>query len=100
MPVKVFYIPFCYRGSTETLLNASVKNIKGPDYSKVLYIAPTPRKVRDAQRIFHHIKGGCYIPPEMLTIKQLSKRFYSLYGNKLILPGQLILLLSPKITVT
>jgi len=98
MSVKVFYIPFCYRGSTETLLNASVKNIKGPDYSKVLYIAPTPRKVRDAQQIFHNIKGGCYIPPEMLTIKQLSKRFYSLYGDKLILPGQLIPLIFAQIS--
>ena len=90
MPVKVFYIPFCYRGSTETLLKASVDKIKAPDYSKILYIAPTPRKVRDAQQIFHSIKDGCYIPPEMLTIKQLSKRLYSLYGDKHIIPRQLI----------
>jgi ATP-dependent helicase/nuclease subunit B len=90
MSVKIFYIPFCYRGSTETILNVAVGKIKGPDYSKVLYIAPTPRKVRDAQQIFHNIKGGCYIQPEMLTIKQLSKRLHSLYGDKHILPGPLI----------
>ena len=90
MAVKVFYIPFCYRGSTEALLKASTDKITGPDYSKVLYIAPTPGKVRDAQHIFHRIKGGCYIPPEMLTIKQLSKRLYSLYGDKHVISRQLI----------
>jgi ATP-dependent helicase/DNAse subunit B len=90
MSVKAFYIPFCYRGSTETLLNASVNKNKGHDYSRVLYIAPTPRKVRDAQQIFHKIKGGCYIPPVMLTIKQLSKRLYSLHGDKHVVPRQLI----------
>lgn len=82
MSVKVFHIPLSYRGSTEVLLNASVNEIRGSDYSTILYIAPTPRKVRDAQEIFHKIKGGHYIPPQMFTIKQLSKRLYSLYGNK------------------
>jgi ATP-dependent helicase/DNAse subunit B len=46
--------------------------------------------VRDAQQIFHKIKGGCYIPPVMLTIKQLSKRLYSLHGDKHVVPRQLI----------
>ena len=82
MSVKVFYIPLPYRGSTEILLTASVNEIRGPDYSRILYIAPTPRKVRDAQQVFHKIKGGHYVPPDMLTIKQLSKRLYSLYGDR------------------
>jgi ATP-dependent helicase/DNAse subunit B len=90
MSVKVFYIPLPYRGSTEVLLRASVNEIKGPDYSRILYIAPTPRKVRDAQQIFHKIKGGHYIPPQMLTIKQLSKRLYSLYDDRHTILRQLI----------
>ncbi|MEW6162160.1 MAG: PD-(D/E)XK nuclease family protein [Nitrospirota bacterium] len=90
MYIKVFYAPFRYRGSTETLLKASVDKIKGPDYSIILYIAPTPRKVRDAQRIFHRLTGGCYIPPEMMTIKQLSKRLYSLYGDRNVISQHLI----------
>jgi RecB family exonuclease len=90
MSTKVFYIPFRYRRSTETLLKIATKKTKGPDYSRILYIAPTPRKVRDAQRIFHNLIGGCYIPPEMMTIKQYSKRFYSLYGDKSIISHELI----------
>jgi ATP-dependent helicase/DNAse subunit B len=90
MSVKVFYIPLPYRGSTEFLLRKSASEIKGSDYSEILYIAPTPRKVRDAQRTFHKIKGGHYIPPQMLTIKQLSKRLYSLYGDRHTILRQLI----------
>jgi len=90
MPIKVFYIPPGYRGSTELLLTASVEKIRGPDYSKILYIAPTPRKVRDSQRIFHEFTRGCYIPPEMVTIKQLSKRLYSLYGDRKVISQRII----------
>src|SRR4030065_484623 len=90
MSIKVFYIPFPLRGSTETLLKASVDGIKGPDYSGILYIAPTPRKVRDAQQIFHRLTKDSYIPPQMMTIKQLSKRLYSLYGDKNVISQHLI----------
>ena len=90
MSIKVFYIPFPLRGSTETLLKASVDEIKGPDYSGILYIAPTPRKVRDAQQIFHRLTKDSYIPPQMMTIKQLSKRLYSLYGDKNVISQHLI----------
>ncbi|HKZ58117.1 MAG TPA: hypothetical protein VJ024_10500, partial [Thermodesulfovibrionales bacterium] len=65
MSIKVFHIPFPLRGSTETFLKASVDGIKGPDYSGILYIAPTPRKVRDAQQIFHRLTKDSYIPPQM-----------------------------------
>ena len=98
MSVKVFYVPFSYRGSTKALLKMSADKILGPDFSKILYIAPTPRKVRDAQRIFHAIKGDCYIPPEMLTIKQLSRKLYSLHGDKHIIPRQLIPVIIAKIS--
>ncbi len=90
MSVKVFYIPPRYRGSTETLLKVSGNRIKGSDYSGILYIAPTPRKVRDSQRIFHGLTKGCYIPPLMMTIKQFSKKLYSLYGDRKVVSQLLI----------
>lgn len=90
MSIKVFYIPFPLRGSTETLLKASVDRTKGPDYSGILYIAPTPRKVRDAHQIFHRLTKGSYIPPRMMTFKQFSKRLYSLYGDKNLISHPLI----------
>jgi ATP-dependent helicase/DNAse subunit B len=101
MSIRVFYIPFLYRGSTDTLLKTAIDNIKGPDFSKILYIAPTPRKIRDSQKRFHTLtlsdnkhltglSGSCYIHPEMMTIKQFSKRLYSLYGEKKVIPRSLI----------
>ncbi len=101
MSIRVFYIPFLYRGSTDNLLKTAIDNIKGPDYSKILYIAPTPRKIRDSQKRFHTLtlsddkhltglSGSCYIHPEMMTIKQFSKRLYSLYGEKRVIPQSLI----------
>jgi len=90
MSIKVFYTPFQYKGITETLFQLTVDRVKGPDYSKILYIAPTPRKVKDSQQKFHWLVRSDYIPPEMLTIKQLSKRLYSLYGDKNVITHPLI----------
>ncbi len=101
MAIKIFYIPFKHTGSTEILLKTAIEHINSPDYSKILYIAPTPRKIRDSQQRFHrlilldnkHLKGlteGCYIPPEMMTIKQLSKRLYSLYEDRKVIPQSLV----------
>jgi len=90
MSTKVFYIPFRYRGSTGALLKAAVEKTKGPDYSRILYVAPTPAKVRDAQQTLQRITGGCYIPPEMMTIKQVSKRLYSLRGDRNVISHHLI----------
>jgi ATP-dependent helicase/DNAse subunit B len=90
MSIRVFYTPFLYRGFTDTLLKKSVDNTEGSDYSKILYIAPTPRKIKDSQKRFHKLSKGCYIPPEMMTIKQLSKRLYSLYEDKKVIPQSLV----------
>ena len=90
MPINVFYTAFAYKGSTEELFKKAVRKITGPDYSKILYLNPTQWKIRDAQRIFHTVTGDCYIPPEMMTIKQLSKRLFQLYENKNIIPQSLI----------
>ena len=89
MPINVFYTAFAYKGSTEELFKKATRKIKGPDYSKILYLNPTPWKIWDAQRIFHAVTGDCYIPPEMMTIKQLSKRLFQLYENKNIIPQSL-----------
>ena len=111
MSIKIFYIPFKHKGSTENLFKTAIEHINGstiawcsinsPDYSNILYIAPTPRKIRDGQQRFHRLTqldnkhltgltGGCYIPPEMMTIKQLSKRLYSIYEDKKIIPQSLL----------
>ena len=84
-PVKVFHVPFSRRGFIEDLLKTASSKIKGNDYSKILCLSPTPLKIRENQRIFHKLTKNSYIPPEMMTIKQLSKKLYSLHGGKTII---------------
>lgn len=90
MQIKIFHIPFSSKGSTDNLFRLASEGIKGPDYSKILYIAPAPGKVRDSQKRFHKFTEGCYIPPEMMTLKHLSKKLYGLHGNRKIFPQSLI----------
>ena len=71
-----------------------------PDYSGLCYLAPSPVKIREAQKIFHACVPGengqglsrtpCYVPPEMMTLDQISKKVYALSGQKKILPSKLI----------
>jgi len=88
--IKAFHIPFSRRGFTEDLLKTAVLETKGNDYSKILCLSPTPRKIRESQGIFHKLTKNTYIPPEMMTIKQLSKKLYSLHGNKTPISGSII----------
>ncbi|MDP1759309.1 MAG: PD-(D/E)XK nuclease family protein, partial [Thermodesulfovibrionales bacterium] len=98
--IKAFHIPFSRRGFTEGLLKTAVSEAKGNDssfaalrrmdYSKILCLSPTPRKIRESRRIFHKLTKNTYIPPEMMTIKQLSKKLYSLHGNKTPISGSII----------
>jgi len=90
MSIRVFYIPFGDRGSTENLFRMAEETIGGRDYSDILYITPTYLKVRDSQRRFHAFGGDCYIPPDMMTLGQFSKRLYSLHGEKRIINQSLV----------
>jgi len=88
--VKVFYVPFGYRGFTAELLKTAIAGMNDNDYSKTLYLAPTPKKIKEAQKTFHELIKTTYIPPEMMTIKQFSSRLYSFYGDRTIIPKALI----------
>ncbi|MDH5202867.1 MAG: PD-(D/E)XK nuclease family protein [Nitrospirota bacterium] len=90
MSIKVFYTPFRYKGITETLFRLAFDRVKGHNYSSILYIAPTPRKIRDSQQKFHELIRSDYIPPEMMTIKQLSKRLCSIHGDKIMISHPII----------
>ena len=72
------------------MLKTAISEINGKDYSGILYLAPTPGKIKDSRRIFHGLAKSTYIPPEMTTIKQFAKKLYYLYGNKSLLPESLI----------
>lgn len=76
--VSLFRVSLYHRGSTRFLLEESSKALEWPDYSKVLYIAPTPNKLRDAQRIFHSLVKNPYIPPNFFTFKQFSRHLFNM----------------------
>jgi len=88
--VKVFYVPFGYRGFTAELLKTAITGMNDNDYSKILYLAPTPAKIKESLNAFHKLLKTTYIPPEMMTIKQFSSRLYSFYGDRTIISKALI----------
>ncbi len=96
--VKVFHVPFGLRGFTEELLKSAIADIKKNSYSKIVYLAPTHRKIKDVQKVFHKLTTGAYIPPEAATIKQFSKKLYSLYGNKRIISTPVIPILISRLS--
>jgi RecB family exonuclease len=96
--VRIFYIPFSFRNATELLFKEATRHIQHPDYSKIIYLAPSPVKVKEANKIFHQlvtrhsslVTNKCYIPPEMATISQHCKSIYSIYGSRRIISRTLI----------
>lgn len=96
--INVFYVPFTYRGFTEEILNKALSLNSGKDYSCILYLAPTPRKVKDTQQIFHKLVKGVYVSPEFSTIKQFSKKLYSSYSDRIIIPSSLIPILISRLS--
>ncbi|MBS4016592.1 MAG: PD-(D/E)XK nuclease family protein [Candidatus Latescibacteria bacterium] len=74
---KIFLVPFGYQGATQFLFNKTIKNISGNDFSSILYIGPTPRKIRDAQLSFTKlIPSNSFIPPRFATIKQFTSELF------------------------
>lgn len=100
MSIKVFHTPFGHKGFTEELFRVASASIKDADYSKILYLAPTPWKIQESRRIFHNLAEKCYVPPDMLTIKQLARRLHFVRGRNRIIAQSLvpviISLLTPK----
>ncbi|MBF0558905.1 MAG: PD-(D/E)XK nuclease family protein [Nitrospirae bacterium] len=92
--IKVFYTPPEYRWGTRMLLEEAAGHAAHPDYSDILYLAPSPVKASDAQKSFHHLQGGtCYLPPETTTISRYCKRMYSGFGSGRVLSRPLVPLL-------
>lgn len=102
---KIFLVPFGYQGATEFLFQKAINQIRENDFSSILYIGPTPRKIRDAQLSFTKlIQSDCFIPPKFTTIKQLISELFDTYNqnqNKLsdFIKPLLIQKLQPEISI-
>ncbi|MBI5232911.1 MAG: PD-(D/E)XK nuclease family protein [Deltaproteobacteria bacterium] len=93
--IKVFYNTGSYRSGTEFLFKEVLKDAQPPDYSRILYLAPTSTYVREAQKTFHKLvtqetPGQCYVAPEMATVRQFSKKLYSSFGDKRVINDALV----------
>ncbi len=91
--IKLYSVPFNLRGSTDLLLRYAVNHAEWPDYSNIIYVAPTPRKIREAQKKFHKLVKSPYIPPKFFTLKQLSKNLFDIKSNCKYFPDILVPLL-------
>jgi len=105
MKGKIFLVPFGKQGSTEFLFQKAIERISGNNFSEILYIGPTPRKIRDAQLTFSKlIKSKAFITPHFSTIKQFTSEVFEEYSqtkkelSNYIKP-LLIQKLNPKITI-
>lgn len=74
------------------------EQIAGPDYSKILYIAPAPLIIREAQRVFHTIAGDCYIPPAFMTLSQVSRRLFTRFASEQIVPDAFVPIILSRLT--
>lgn len=104
--VNVFYSPPGYRNTTECLFKKALElfknNVACPDYSRILYLAPTSTKVTEAHKIFHKLVSPvvrhCYIPPDMATIEQFSQKIYSTNGSRRIVQHSLVPLIISRLS--
>ncbi|MEO0102474.1 MAG: PD-(D/E)XK nuclease family protein [candidate division WOR-3 bacterium] len=92
---KLYLFSFGKEGATRRLLSDALSLLeKGEnrDYSEILYLAPTPRKAREAIKIFISLlpdTSFAFIPPRFLTIKTLAQEIYSSFAEKVFLPDSL-----------
>lgn len=79
---KIFLVPFGKQGTTDFLLTKTIEKISGNNFSDILYIGPTPRKIRDAQITFTKlVQSKSFIPPRFFTIKQFASEIFQEYSQ-------------------
>ena len=77
MKGKIFLVPFGKQGTTEFLFQNAIKERSGNNFSDILYIGPTPRKIRDAQLTFTSlVQTDTFISAIFSTVKQFASDFF------------------------
>ena len=82
MSIEIYHIPPGNGEFRESLLRRLLDDVKGPDYSGVFHLAPTAHISNAWRKAFHKAAGECYIPPQAMTLRQLSKSLCSTYAGK------------------
>jgi ATP-dependent helicase/DNAse subunit B len=90
MAIEIYHIPPGNRDFRESLLKRLINEVKGPDYSGIYHLAPTSHISNAWKRAFHKAAGKCYIPPQAMTLRQLSKRLCTTYAGRPVISRALI----------
>lgn len=96
--ITLYQVPLNNRDATEFIFKEALRSLQPPDYSGLIYIAPTPRKIRDAQKLFHKLVKNPYVPPRFFTLKQYAKIFFSSEVPGRILPQTAVPLLLSRLS--
>jgi RecB family exonuclease len=77
---RLFLAPFDCPDATERLLKATLA--AGVEPRDILYLCPSPRKIRDTQVRFARLAGRqAFIPPRFQTLYELARDLHSSYGT-------------------
>lgn len=100
--VKVFHTHAATHDVAAALFGRALEelHIPGdlPDFSSILYVAPSGAMLNEARRVFHSLfmsrsrQSGstCYIPPGITTIRQFSRNVYASAGDRRIIGDPLV----------
>lgn len=98
MDIEIYLVPPGNRDFKNSLLSRVLKDTEGHDYSGIFCIAPTRHMLNHWRKLFHETAGRCYVPPSIMTLKQLSKMLCLTYGDKAIIPKALIPVILSELT--
>lgn len=95
MKVRVFHLAEGRAKSASSLIKEALSGKSGsgnaaPDYSSILHIVPSSLCGAERMRAFHKIIGRrCYIPPVVVTLRQLALRLNESHGERAVVPSRL-----------
>jgi ATP-dependent helicase/DNAse subunit B len=90
MDMEIYHIPPGNRGFGEGLLKRLAGRTEGPDYSGIMYLAPTTHMLRNWKHAFRKEAGECYIPPRIMDLRQVARNICTTSGSRQIIPGPLM----------
>jgi RecB family exonuclease len=80
LPGKLLLAPFGCSDATERLLGMALAT--GTEPRDILYLCPSPRKLRDVQlRFFRKLAQPAVVPPRFVTLSQLAADLHERYGS-------------------
>ncbi len=85
---KLFLTPFDSQKGTERLFQTALES--GVQLENILYLTPSPRKLRSAQVLFTRLVGRkAFIPPLFCTPNLFARELHERYGATRLLPREL-----------